>query len=450
MKSIPALDASLKSSLSLAQPVFWLNPNKMKTQEALSSLASKALPTLSDIQSADERLRRFAPLLAQLFPETQASNGIIESKMKRVEQLQLGIIPFIGGRIIGDWWTKLDSHLDIAGSIKARGGVYEVLMLAEKLATEHGLVDSDQDYTQFAQASFKALFNQYTILVGSTGNLGLSIGIISRAIGFNVTVHMSSDAKPWKISLLKEKGATVVLHDSDYSKAVEEGRTAALNDPFAYFIDDENSVHLFTGYAVAALRLKTQLADEGITVDDEHPLFVYLPCGVGGAPGGVAYGLKLIFEDSVKIFFAEPTHAPCMLLGMASGLHSKIAVEDIGIELKTEADGLAVGRPSGFVGEIMMPLIDGIFTVEDHTMLWLLHLLSVTDKIELEPSALAGFYGPIQLFYTKDGFNYLLNEGLLEKMQNATHLSWATGGGLVPKAIMDDFKKAGASVKIEF
>jgi D-serine dehydratase len=35
-------------------------------------------------------------------------------------------------------------------------------------------------------------------------------------------------------------------------------------------------------------------------------------------------------------------------------------------------------------------------------------------------------------------------------MQNATHLSWATGGGLVPKAIMDDFKKAGASVKIEF
>ena len=450
MKSIPALDASLKLSLSQAQPVFWVNPNKMKTQEALNSLSNKALPTLSDIQSADERLRRFAPLLAQLFPETQATNGIIESKIQRVEQLQLGIIPFIGGRIIGDWWTKLDSHLDIAGSIKARGGVYEVLLLAEKLAKENGLLASDQDYTQFDQASFKALFNQYTILVGSTGNLGLSIGIISRAIGFNVTVHMSNDAKPWKIALLKEKGATVVLHDSDYSKAVEEGRAAALNDPFAYFIDDENSVHLFTGYAVAALRLKTQFADEGIIVDDDHPLFVYLPCGVGGAPGGVAYGLKLIFEDAVRIFFAEPTHAPCMLLGMASGLHSEIAVEDIGIELKTEADGLAVGRPSGFVGEIMMPLIDGIFTVEDHTMLWLLHLLSVTDKIELEPSALAGFYGPIQLFYTKDGFNYLLNEGLLEKMQNATHLSWATGGGLVPRAIMDDFKKAGASIKIEF
>lgn len=450
MKSIPALDASLKLSLSQAEPVFWVNPNKMKTQEALSSLSSKALPTLSDIKLADERLRRFAPLLAQLFPETQETNGIIESKIQKVEQLQLGIIPFVGGRIIGDWWTKLDSHLDIAGSIKARGGVYEVLLFAEKLAKAHGLLDSNQDYTQFDQASFKALFNQYTILVGSTGNLGLSIGIISRAIGFNVTVHMSNDAKPWKITLLKEKGATVVLHDSDYSKAVEEGRAAALKDPFAYFIDDENSLHLFTGYAVAALRLKTQLTDEGIIVDDEHPLFVYLPCGVGGAPGGVAYGLKLIFEDSVRIFFAEPTHAPCMLLGMASGLHSEIAVEDIGIELKTEADGLAVGRPSGFVGEIMMPLIDGIFTVEDHTMLWLLHLLSVTDKIELEPSALAGFYGPIQLFYTKDGFNYLLNEDLLEKMQNATHLSWATGGGLVPRAIMDDFKKAGASIKIEF
>jgi len=50
-----------------------------------------------------------------------------------------------------------------------------------------------------------------------------------------------------------------VEHEGDYSSAVAQARQIASSNPKAHFVDDEESVILFLGYAVAGLRLAPQI-----------------------------------------------------------------------------------------------------------------------------------------------------------------------------------------------
>ena len=416
------------------EETLWLNPN---LRPGAAALADCPL-TAADVADAEARLRRFAPYLAAVFPDTAPTGGIIESPLTPIPAMQekLGNFP---GRLL----LKQDSHLPISGSIKARGGIYEILHLAEDIAIKAGMLSLTDDYSVLAKPEFRALFHKYAVAVGSTGNLGLSIGIMSAQLGFRVTVHMSADARQWKKDMLRSKGVTVVEYADDYSKAVAEGRRQAEADPMCHFVDDENSKTLFLGYAVAGGRVAKQLKDMSISVDKEHPLFVYLPCGVGGGPGGVAFGLKLLYGDNVHCFFAEPTHAPCMTLGLATGLHDAICVQDFGIDNHTAADGLAVGRPSRFVGRAVAPFLSGSYTVTDERLYRLLKDMADTENIRLEPSALAGVPG-MGLICAGAGQAYAQVHGL--DLANTTHIAWATGGRMVPADIWQDYYHKGATL----
>ncbi len=405
-------DYPLLNDLLQLKEVYWRNPQKGKIPHTTEL-------SMTDIQDAEARMKRFAPYFRKVFPET---NGIIESPISDISKMKAKLEKEEEISIPGDLLLKRDDILPIAGSIKARGGIYEVIKHAEKLAIGHAILTKDDDYSILADKKFTEFFSSFSIAVGSTGNLGLSIGIMSAKLGFNVTVHMSSDAKQWKKDLLREKGVQVVEHQADYGAAVEEGRKQCEKKLTCYFIDDENSKDLFLGYAVAALRLKKQFDERGIKVDAENPLHVYLPCGVGGGPGGIAFGLSQVFGEHVHCYFAEPTHSPSMLIGLMTGLHDQVSVQDFGIDNITAADGLAVGRPSGFVGRVVQPILNGVYTVTDERMKEMLRWVYETEQIKLEPSALAGMSGP--QVTAVDG-----------KSLRGTHLVWATGGSLVPDKV---------------
>lgn len=434
-KEIP----QLKDILSLKE-IFWTNSAKLPFEEA-----SKLVPyTKENINDAEARLNRFAAYLRIDFPETEVSKGIIESPLSSIPSMKEYLETVYHSSIPGTFLLKRDDTLPIAGTIKARGAIYEVLKHAETLALEHGLLKSwNEDYSLFATEAFKTFFSNYKIAVGTTGNLGISVGTVGAMLGFDVTVHMSVEAKQWKKDLLRFRGVTVIEHESDFTNAVKKGREQSDLDPMSYYVDDEHSIELFLGYTVAANRLQKQLEQENILVDENHPLFVYLPCGIGGSPGGISFGLKQIYGDNVHCFFAEPTHVPSMTMGLMTGKLDQVSVKDFGLDGLTVADGLAVPRTSKLVANIMKHFFSGSYTIDDFETNRLLSALIDKEKIYLEPAALAGVPGALRLCRSEEGKSYLEKHDLTDKMDQATHIAWATGGSMVPKDDMDQFYEVG-------
>lgn len=401
--------------LARGEPTFWLNDGRAIPHEPPPAVG------LRDIADARARWDRFAPLLKALFPE-QVPEGIIESPLIPIPKLAARFLPEEHRGASGRIFVKADSALPVAGSVKARGGIYEVLCLAERVAlAEKILGDQEDDYARLASPAAREKFSRYRLLVASTGNLGYAVGTMGRALGFETTVHMSSDAKAWKKDRLRKLGAIVIEHSADYTSAVTAARAEADATDNAHFVDDERSIELFLGYSVAALHLVEQLQRLDIEVSEKQRLCVYLPCGVGGAPGGVLFGLRALLGERVCGFFAEPTASSCMLMRLMSHLPPAASVYDIGLDNRTEADGLAVGRASELVVSLVGAQAKGAFTVADEEMFRWVARAQREERLRLEPSAAAGFPG---------AFHHVWS---LPNLQSATHVIWTTGGSMVPE-----------------
>src|SRR5262245_14274198 len=104
---------SWEPQIRAREPFLWLNEHWQPFDKA----EARVPLGLADMEQAEDRLRRFAPLLMRLFPELEASQGLIESPL----------LPTSSRRQL----IKADHALPVAGSIKARGGIYEVLWHAE-------------------------------------------------------------------------------------------------------------------------------------------------------------------------------------------------------------------------------------------------------------------------------------------------------------------------------
>ena len=116
----------------MPSPRLWTNPARQAQPPAALQALGRSI-SLDDTQAAADRLARFAGLLAQVFPELAETGGVVESPLLPAAALQ----PALGlAEGQGRLFIKADHSLPVAGSIKARGGMHEVLEFAERLALQ--------------------------------------------------------------------------------------------------------------------------------------------------------------------------------------------------------------------------------------------------------------------------------------------------------------------------
>ena len=131
MKNIQEMEDKfpLIKDMEQAREVIWINPHLSSMKE----IVKKQSLSMADIDDAERRWDRFAPFIRRAFSETEESGGQIESPLKEIPKMKQCLNEKWKAELDGRLLLKMDSDLAVAGSVKARGGTYEILKHSEDL-----------------------------------------------------------------------------------------------------------------------------------------------------------------------------------------------------------------------------------------------------------------------------------------------------------------------------
>lgn len=343
------------------------------------------------MKAAQNRYMRFMPFLAEAFPETVARKGIIESELYDISDFTEEINESFKGKL----FLKDDAHLSVGQSVTARGSMHEVLHIAEILLQKNKLLSPTENYSKVNSGEIKELFSHYKIYAVDCENFAVCAGLLAARLGFKTVVYLHENKNQEKINILLNEKIKIREYKSDYLTAINEAQKVCEKEENSFFIGKSDSEDLFFGYSTAALRLKVQLNKAHVTVDENHPLFVYIPSLIPEAAGGIAFGLKELMGNDVHCFLFQPS------------------------DLTNET--------SEFVRSISENIISGIFTVSAESMQIFSEKLKLKKSINLKPVSCMGFKA-VEDFSNKEFQSYLKKHNLLDKLDNSSHIVWAAYG----------------------
>ena len=245
-----------------------------------------------------------------------------------------------------DVWLKCE-NLQRAGSFKIRGAYTRISRL------------SDEEKAR-------------GVVAASAGNHAQGVALASQILGLDAVVFMPEDAALPKISATKAYGARVVLSGSSIDEALfaaqahAEASGAVLIHPFDH-------ADIVAGQGTVGLEIAEQVPDVGTVV---------VPVGGGGLAAGIVAALD--DRPGVRVVGVQAAHAAAYPASLLAGHPVKAP------ELRTMADGIAVGLPGEVPFEIVAAHHMPVRTVSEEDLSRAMLLVAERAKLVVEASGAAG------------------------------------------------------------
>ncbi|WP_114424375.1 threonine ammonia-lyase [Nocardioides houyundeii] len=210
------------------------------------------------------------------------------------------------------------------------------------------------------------------VVAASAGNHAQGVALAAQTLGIRATVFMPEGAPIPKENATRGYGAEVVFAGQYLEDAlVAAGRFA--EETGAVLIHPFDHVDVVAGQGTCGLEIMEQ-APEARTV--------LVPTGGGGLLAGIAIAIKARHPD-VRVVGVQAEHAAAFPGSLAAGAPVALG------EMRTMADGIAVGRPGAITFAAIRDLVDDVVTVSEESLSRALLALVERAKMVVEPAGAA-------------------------------------------------------------
>jgi threonine dehydratase len=292
-----------------------------------SSLSSKTLPTIADVETAARRIA------GQAIETPLVTSPVLDTK--------------VGARV----FLKAET-LQRTGSFKFRGA-YNKLSSIPPDKRAGGVV------------------------AYSSGNHAQGVAAAAQLLGLPATIVMPSDAPAIKLANTRGFGAEVVLYDrfTENREAIA-GEIAAKNK--ATIVPPFDDIDIIAGQGTAGLEMARQAKARGATLDA-----ALLPCGGGGLISGSTLALQATWPK-LPVYSCEPAGFDTK---RSLAVHKRLPVEP---GSKSICDGLLSPIPGEMTFALNDRNLAGGFALSDDEVLAAMSFAFRVMKLVLEPSGAVG------------------------------------------------------------